>query len=898
MTKQIQAFIDHMRSVECGPHDVADVVADDVRRYYRLDGDKPGVKKGSYVLRVDDDGFAVGGCMSMRDGQWHGWHSKSKRGMSEDERGEWRQRREAARSKREADEKLDRDRGVALARSMWEAASPADRHPYAARKLMRVDGLRVDADGNLLVPVLGADDGIAGLQRISGDGDKLFTTGTDMRGGHWWVGDPVGASTIVIGEGLATCDSVAQATGWPVCVAFNAGNLKAVAGMVRNRFPGAHVVIAADNDLWTWDHKHRKHKPDVLPTRDSAEWDNWRENGWLRNPGRDSADQAAASIGGAQVVFPACGGDWNDMHVCSGLDDVREAFMGPVDLVRDYGEDDEVGPAWDDVAHPVDRLSDEIRPQGYIKKRYFFFPRSTGDIEEFTLPELSNDGSYYHLAEDTFWKSFFAEPEKVTGKEVVSFFKPLVIRLCKRVGKFDPDRVQSVGVWREKSGTVVANMGDRLYVPGKGFLEHSEYESDKVYVSAPRSLNIDIEPMRNADAVKLRNICESLSWKYKISGSLLAGWIYASILSGSLRWRPHIFITGGKGSGKTTVMKYIVKSILSGWSTNADGGTTGAGFRRKLGNQARPVVSDEMETETKKQRDIADEVLTLARQSSSGAEYANAYVDITVHSCFCFGGINPNIKHGADKDRITELELVKDREEGWRQRWKEREREIKNTFSGDYGRRLARRAIDNAESYLYNVEVFEDALSSMLGDSRSAEQFAPMIAGLYGLHSTGKVSQDRAVEWVREQDWDFFYQEDDGSDAEKMVAHLMTALADHTVLDKTTRVPVSDLIVAVKNRDTGYDAARQSLGRYGIRVDGDWLVVANSKSRIGELMKDTGWTVPKNTLGRYPGAESVGATRFASGVVSRGIKIPLAGLLDGVVSEVEEELSIDEGDWG
>lgn len=225
--------------------------------------------------------------------------------------------------------------------------------------------------------------------------------------------------------------------------------------------------------------------------------------------------------------------------------------------------------------------------------------------------------------------------------------------------------------------------------------------------------------------------------------------------------------------------------------------------------------------------------MTLARQSSSGAEYANAYVDITVHSCFCFGGINPNIKHGADKDRITELELVKDREEGWRQRWKEREREIKNTFSGDYGRRLARRAIDNAESYLYNVEVFEDALSSMLGDSRSAEQFAPMIAGLYGLHSTGKVSQDRAVEWVREQDWDFFYQEDDGSDAEKMVAHLMTALADHTVLDKTTRVPVSDLIVAVKNRDTGYDAARQSLGRYGIRVDGDWLVVANSKSRSG-----------------------------------------------------------------
>lgn len=898
MTDAIKKFLDHMSEWGCEPHTADDIIADDVRRYYRLAGDKPGVKKGSYVLRVDPDGFAVGGCMTMRDLQWHGWHSRAARGASEEEKAEWLARRDAARVAREAQEAAERVKAVESARRMWSEGVPAERHPYAARKHMRLDGLRVWFDDArmedvLLVPVWNRGE-MAGLQRIYSDGEKLFTAGCDMAGGHVWIGSPDGAAVVAIGEGYATCDSVVQATGWPVCVAFNAGNLKAVAERVRKGWPDAQVVILADEDLWTWDHKHRKHKPEELPSKDTPEWQEWREKGWLKNVGRIAAEQAAAAICGAQVLGVTEGGDWNDLHVSAGLDEVSGRLVKPVEIAQDWEPDYEVGPTWDEAAHPADRLSVEIRPQGYIGKKYYFFPRSTGDIEEFALGELSNDATYYHLAEDTFWKSFFDNTDKVGGKDIVAQFKPVVMRLCKQKGKFDPDRVLSTGIWPDGKGGVVANMGDRLYIPGVGFLDHSEYDSDKVYVSAPKSMNIDVPAMANKEAVKLRQICEGLSWRHRISGSLLAGWIYASILSGALRWRPHIFVTGGKGSGKTTVMRDIIKAILRGWSTNADGGTTGAGFRRKLGNQARPVVSDEMETETKKQRDNADDVLTLARQSSSGAEYANAYVDITVHSCFCFGGINPNIKHGADKDRITELELVKDRADGWRDRWNDREREIKATFSGDYGRRLARRAIDNADAFLANVETFEDELSVILGDSRSAEQFAPMIAGLYGLHSTGRINAERAREWVREQDWDFFYQEDEGSDAEKMVSHLLTAMAEFTLLDRTNKVAVSDLIKMVMDCGNNATAARDSLGRYGLRVDGsEWLVVANSKSRIGELMRDTSWTVPKNTLARYPGAEPVGTTRFAPGVISRGIRIPLAGLIDGVDVIVEEEIPFE-----
>lgn len=870
-----------------------------------MEGDKRGESSVTYKLTVNPDGSAFGWMTAWRmGGDVFKWSSKPVRGKTKEQRDAARVWHEQQREMARAEAERSRTEGLRRIRADWEAAWPVKSHAYLdAKGLKACEGLR-GRDGELLVPAYQNGE-LMGYQRIWEGGAKKFAQGSCTKDVSF---DILGnKSTVAVCEGLATGLRINMLLGWTVRIGFSAGQMVAAALSARADYPGSRILVCGDNDQWTFAGGKTPLGIDGRQiSGDDPRWSEWREEGRCSNAGKDASLQAAARIS-AQACLPPIPSDhagkatdWDD-YAREWGDDAARAALGGVPVIEAQWE-----PEYDDYESdmieavndlPIEKLVNEIRPQGYIGKKYYFFPRSTGDIEEFLYTELSSDTAYYHLARESFWLSFFDDPEKASGKDVVRQFKPKLMEMCKDKGKFDPERVLSTGVWPDGKGGVVANMGNMLYIPGVGFMDHSDYESEKVYISAAKSIDIKVEPLKNADAVKLRYICEGLSWRHRISGSLLAGWIYASILSGALRWRPHIFVTGGKGSGKTTVMKGIIKMILQGWSRNSDGGTTGAGFRRKLGNQARPVVSDEMETETKKQRDTADDVLTLARQSSSGAEYANAYVDITVHSCFCFGGINPNIKHGADKDRITELELIKDRSEGFRERWKVKEREIKDTLSGDYGRRLARRAIDNADAFLANLEVFEDELSVMLGDSRSAEQFAPMIAGLYGLHSTGRITPERAKEWVRDQDWDFFYQEEEGSDAEKMVSHLLTAMAEFTVSDKTNRVTVSDLIRLVITGGLGSESAKMSLGRYGLKVDGGWLVVANSKSRIGELMRDTSWTVPKNTLSRYPGAESVGTTRFAPGVVSRGIRIPMAGLIDGVV----EELPIDGdngGDWG
>lgn len=896
MNQHIQDFLDAAAQHGIAIADPDAVVADDTIRRLHMVGDKRGQPSVSYQLESDGR-FGYGWLIAWKvSGDAVTWHSKAPRGMAPEFR--MRAKLKSAESKAAIKNETERVRAQCkdVVARMWSEAFPAVSHAYLERKGLCVHPDLRESEGLLLIPMM-RDGVMVGMQTINESGVKLFVPGSDTTGSYCDIsGDP---DTVVIAEGYATGLRIWEVTGYTVRVAFTAGQMVAVAIGAREQFPGARLIVAADNDQWTF--KGGKCPADVSPRDvpgDDPRWQEWRDEGLLHNVGIESAKQAAGKAGGCYMVAPTIpaddagkGTDFDDMARLMGVDAVRAVFdsvpvpepdyVPPVDDSEDSEWVEDVYDIPKDPAKggPFDRVMRELRPQGYLGKKYYFFPRSTGDIEEMSTADLKSDLNLYHMARQSFYMSMLEDPAKGTGKEVVTMFAPILMEMCKDKGKFDPERVRNVGIWRDDSGDIVANLGMQLYIPGRGFVDHADYEGKSVYVSAPKTVDIDIAPLNSAESVKLRHICESLSWKYGISGSLLAGWIYASILSGVLRWRPHIFITGQKGSGKSAVIEKIIRKCLDGWSVNEDGGTTEAGFRRKLGNRARPVVSDEMEGGGDRQKNV-DSVFFLARKSSIGAEYSNAYVDITVHSCFCFGAIIPSMTEGADQDRITVMELVPDTGAGARQKWKAIERDIRTTITRDFSRALIRRAVDNSNNFLQNVEVFEDELSELLGSARSAEQFAPMVAGLYALHSTGLITPERAHNWVAEQDWQFFHESDEGSDSEKLVAHLMTSLIEYQLFDRNTKASIADLIKHVVDDGPNTESARIALGRYGFKVEDGWLLIANSKSRINDLLRGTVWTVHKNSLGRYPGAEKgAGPIWFGAGITSRYIKIPLDGLV-------------------
>lgn len=902
MTDQIAKFLDHMREYGCEPESVADVLPDDVRRYYRLAGDKAGVKKGSYVLRVEADGFAVGGCMNMREGVWHGWHSKSKRGATAEEKAEWRARREAAKEAREEAERIERLRAVEAARKQWEEGVPAKRHDYAERKLMRVDGLRTWLDDRhmedvLLIPVWNRGE-IVGLQRIYGDGEKLFTPWCDMAGGHCWIGSAEGAGVIAVGEGYATCDTAAQATGWPVCVAFNAGNLKAVAGMVRKEYPDARVVILADMDLWTWDHKHRKNKPEALPERDAPEWDEWRDKGWLKNVGYEAATQAADHIGGAQVLGVAEGGDWNDLHVSAGLDEVRERLVLPVEVASQWEPDyndwdhiEEVGPTWDETAHPIEKLKDQCGPMGFDEDVYFFLPRTKGQVLELTASSLGSMQNLYQLANGADYCRIMGW-KQIDTKEAISQIGPMLMDICHRIGPYENGRVYGAGAWVIGRKHYI-NTGADVWVDGE-HKAHREIEIDGAFVREAKGYYLDCTALTNREANKLIQICQMLKWRRPISGTLLAGWLVVAVVGGALRWRPHIFITGPKGAGKSTVIEEIVEVVLGDMLIRQDGGSTEAGLRKEVKNSSRPIVMDEFEGESKRAAEEVQKILFWARKASSGGYIVNANRKYRAKSCVCFAAINPLVTQGADADRITLLELEVNESPDAEQHFDKLMDIIHDTLTVEYARGLVKRTVENLDALLWNCEVFSRHAARILKSKRDGDQFGPMLAGAYMLHATGRVTDKTAAEYCARQDWSWVHDQKDGTDSERLIRRILNSMVEYSTLDKTVRMPVSEMISRVRTGEHGWQDAGKALARCGMVVKGDWLCVANTDDGLSGLLRDTPWAVYRPSLSRLKGVVIEDKTmRFGGGSPRRYMKVPLVGLLDAAG---EEELPISADD--
>lgn len=124
--------------------------------------------------------------------------------------------------------------------------------------------------GFFALPLVDIDGRLWNLQVITPNGKKLFLRGGRKSGLFAWLGKPDPRMPLVLVEGFATGASVREATGCPVVVCFDCGNLMPVAMQIRERYPDLHLVFAADNDVGTKD-----------------------------NPGVSKANAAAQAVGGA-----------------------------------------------------------------------------------------------------------------------------------------------------------------------------------------------------------------------------------------------------------------------------------------------------------------------------------------------------------------------------------------------------------------------------------------------------------------------------------------------------------------------------------------------------------------------------------------------------------------------
>jgi putative DNA primase/helicase len=272
-----------------------DVIEPDGKLHRFASNGKPSDDAGWYVLH--DDGIPAGAFGDWRTGASETWRADIGRRLSPPEEAQHRARLTAMRREREAEEARRKAEARQNAAAIWQAARPApDEHVYLRAKGVKAHGLRI-YDGALAVPMRdGAE--LHSLQFIAGDGCKKFLTGGRVSGCYFPIGKADGV--LCIAEGYATGASIHEATGYAVAVAFNAGNLVAVARALRRKFPRLRLILCADDDAKT-----------------------------EGNPGLSKAREAAQAVGGLLAV-PDFGADrfegatdFNDLHRHAGLDAVR-----------------------------------------------------------------------------------------------------------------------------------------------------------------------------------------------------------------------------------------------------------------------------------------------------------------------------------------------------------------------------------------------------------------------------------------------------------------------------------------------------------------------------------------------------------------------------------------------
>lgn len=201
-----------------------------------------------------------------------------------------------------------------LAASIWNCSRNAgDDHPYLQRKGVPAIGLRRTKDGRLIVPVLNQSGRIQSLQFIlpekPAEGtDKFFLRGGRTGGGFFSLsaGDGKKDGPLLIAEGYATATSLHLATGYACLVAFNAGNLKAVAVMARERYAKREIILCADNDTET-----------------------------QGNPGKEAASRAAQAVGGKLAVCRFMKARRRTSTTCTGC--VLLRLSGPLWKKRESG---------------------------------------------------------------------------------------------------------------------------------------------------------------------------------------------------------------------------------------------------------------------------------------------------------------------------------------------------------------------------------------------------------------------------------------------------------------------------------------------------------------------------------------------------------------------------------
>lgn len=537
---------------------------------------------------------------------------------------------------------------------------------------------------------------------------------------------------------------------------------------------------------------------------------------------------------------------------------------------------------------------------GFSGDQFFYQPGESGQVMAISRSAHSSSTNLLGLAPLEWWQDQFPRTNR-DGEVIGIKWVPAANELFRRqyaVGCYDPSRIRGIGAWWDND-RVVFHLGDRLISDGKVHPVLSPPASQYLYQRLPRRDGPgSATPLSDAEGANLVSLAERFHWESKVSGPLLAGWCALAPICGALEWRPHLWLNAVAGSGKSSVFDYYVAPLITDLSLHVLGNTTEAGIRQKLRSDALPVVFDEAESNERTDASRMQGILALARASSSegrgvtvkGSPSAEVTM-FNVRSMFLLSSISTALKQGADRTRFSVLVLrIPDdlSAQAKADHWESLRADLEAGVSAEVGRRLVARMVGLAGVVRQTARTMARIAAIELGSARQGDQIGSLLAGAWCLTNQSAPFDAEALAYIqstgisaqREGQGD----ERGGDQRDCLETILQSQLRVETGRDGTYTRTIAELIEVASGLGGPMGAipaeiAVAALGRHGIRVEGQELLISNIAKGVAKLLAGSAWADGgwANLLAALPGARRNGMTRF-KGLASatRAVAIPIS----------------------
>lgn len=526
---------------------------------------------------------------------------------------------------------------------------------------------------------------------------------------------------------------------------------------------------------------------------------------------------------------------------------------------------------------------------------------------------------------------------QVQASEIIGFDQAeasrALIEECSRRGIFTAaGKVRNRGAHRHNHTGLALHCGDKLLVSehnldatirGWNWID-PDVHGGFVYpgdakIPRPHEEQAGIEPAR-------RLVKQLMTWNWRrplLDVRLILGGIGASPIGGALKWRSNIWVTGGSGTGKSTLngLDGLLHQLF-GDGMFRTGNSSSAAIRQTLLNSTVPVMIDEFEASEDNRK--VKEVVELARLSSSGEKMHrggndhNAH-EWTIQSCFWFSSINIPPLEQQDRNRLGICELLPFESIPAPIDWKALNAPL-------IGRQITRRMIDRWDILQATIDKYSAALAEVGHDQRGAKQFGTLLGcGDVLLHdhdTPDRLPDDEEIgHWVNECRPERLREVSDNMpDCERCLGHLLHSQVQARGGDEkvslarwvgdAVQVAVEPLFNETADGERIDDRAPKRLQEIGLKIvnavrkreersatgevlqaarwgssiyekeEPGFLAIANSHPALAKIFEGKHWAGNwQQSLGRTPGAIEGVKVKFGKRA-AWAVLVPLHAVLD------------------